>query len=891
MVNDLLIDAYISCRHRSFLLKNAIAESEHDSFTILVNQLKEEYRKRFIELEVKNNAQFIYFNNTHYAEIPLESSNKYLVNICYTDSEYYLLFPIARRTLKELIPTYISITDNVSKEDKLKATVKALIFNSRNNKTKIREVHFIKSETTKITKIKVTSSPQTQKIITDLDEFNSSSTSFTKPSWIPHCQICSFQTICKKELEEKGDISLLSGLSPKEIAKKNSKGIYSITQLSYLFSPQKKLYSKRKFSPELKALAIREQKTYVINAPIFNEMATEIFFDIEGIPDSKSFYLIGVIIRENNHLKYLSFWNEDNDTDNNLIDFLDAIEPYKDAQFYHFGSFEITTLKYVQKRIGQEKYRSLISSIVQNSVNILTEFTENIYPPTYKNSLKEIANFIGFEWQDKSITGYKTIFLRKQWDLEKDNKIKDALINYNKEDCEALIVVKDWVSKLSQNEQVYLVSSLKKTKSLFKFGDTGYIIPDLNEINQYAYFNYQRDKIYLKTNKFLNSKVLKKHKVKSKQLKPNKLISANKPDKCPFCDHKRLYKHENKSKPTIDLKFTSNGIKRWVVLYEKGRFRCASCFKVFTTTKLNINPKYGRNLMIWSVNQNISYNISFRNIANILKEQFCINLSETKVVQFRAVIAQEYLNVYESIKNYIISGNLIQIDESQIKIKGFDSKCYVWVFATIDSVFYMFKPNREADFLKDLLKDFKGVVISDFYTGYDSLDCPQQKCLVHLMRDLNDDLLKNPFNEEFKFIINSFTLLLRNITQTINTYGLKKRHLDKHIKEAENFLSSIITKKFETEVAQFYCKKLKKYKEKLFTFLKYNNIPWNNNNAEAAIKPFANHKNHISGLHTENGIKEYLILLSIQQTCKYRNKSFYEFLRSNSNQFQSKGLE
>ncbi|MDQ4140844.1 MAG: hypothetical protein M3142_09995, partial [Bacteroidota bacterium] len=281
MINDLLIDAYISCRHKSFLLKHAIEESEHDGFTILINQLKEEYRKKFIELQVKDKTQFIYFNNTYYDEIPLENGDIYLVNTCYTDSEYHFLFPIARRTPKELIPTYISITDNILKEDKLKAIVKALIFNNRNNKTKIREVHFIKSETAKTSKIKVTSSPQTQKIITGLNEFNLSSKSLTKPFWIPHCQVCQFQTVCRKELEEKGDISLLSGLSPKEIAKKNSRGIYSIIQLSYLFSPQKKLYSKRKFSPELKALAIREQKTYVINAPIFNEKTTEIFFDIE----------------------------------------------------------------------------------------------------------------------------------------------------------------------------------------------------------------------------------------------------------------------------------------------------------------------------------------------------------------------------------------------------------------------------------------------------------------------------------------------------------------------------------------------------------------------------------------------------------------------------------
>jgi hypothetical protein len=153
------------------------------------------------------------------------------------------------------------------------------------------------------------------------------------------------------------------------------------------------------------------------------------------------------------------------------------------------------------------------------------------------------------------------------------------------------------------------------------------------------------------------------------------------------------------------------------------------------------------------------------------------------------------------------------------------------------------------------------------------------------MRDLNDDLLKHPFNEEFKFIINGFTVLLRQITETINKYGLKKRHLNKHLKDTDRFFDRLPTRKFETELALAYCKKFKKYHEKLFTFLKYDGIPWNNNNAEVAIKPFAIHRNHIGGLHTQKGIKDYLILLSIQQTCKYRNLNFYEFLKSGTKEF------
>ena len=57
--------------------------------------------------------------------------------------------------------------------------------------------------------------------------------------------------------------------------------------------------------------------------------------------------------------------------------------------------------------------------------------------------------------------------------------------------------------------------------------------------------------------------------------------------------------------------------------------------------------------------------------------------------------------------------------------------------------------------VQTLFKDYAGVLISDFYAGYDAFDCRQQKCLVHLIRDLNDDLWKNPFNQEFESFVAS----------------------------------------------------------------------------------------------------------------------------------------
>ena len=75
---------------------------------------------------------------------------------------------------------------------------------------------------------------------------------------------------------------------------------------------------------------------------------------------------------------------------------------------------------------------------------------------------------------------------------------------------------------------------------------------------------------------------------------------------------------------------------------------------------------------------------------------------------------------------------------------------------------------------------------------------------------------------------------------------------------------------------------MQKNRNKLFTFLEFDGIPWNNNNAEHAIKAFAQLRRVIEGKTTEKGLREFLILLSICETCKYKSVDFLDFLRSDS---------
>src|SRR4029077_18822146 len=138
----------------------------------------------------------------------------------------------------------------------------------------------------------------------------------------------------------------------------------------------------------------------------------------------------------------------------------------------------------------------------------------------------------------------------------------------------------------------------------------------------------------------------------------------------------------------------------------------------------------------------------------------------------------------------------------------------------------------------------------------------------------------NPFDEEFKSLAAEFGTLLRSIVDTIDKYGLKQRHLHKHKAEVGRFFRALEPRVYRSEIAEGYQKRLLKNEGKLFTFLDHNGVPWNNNNAEHAVKAFAYYRRVSDGKMREDGLCDYLVLLSIYQTCKYRGVSFLKFLLS-----------
>lgn len=262
-----------------------------------------------------------------------------------------------------------------------------------------------------------------------------------------------------------------------------------------------------------------------------------------------------------------------------------------------------------------------------------------------------------------------------------------------------------------------------------------------------------------------------------------------------------------------------------------------------------------------------------------LGDTFEIFVDGSRMMRARHAMTAWYESLYSSILESLVQERILHADETSVKLRG-GVKGYVWVLAGMDKVYYFYKPSREGSFLQEMLHSFSGVLISDFYTAYDSLDCEQQKCLVHFVRDIDEDLLKNPLDTELKSIAEEFGTLLRTIIETVDRYGLKGRHLRKHKPAVLRFLDSVILKDSTSDLAVSYKRRFQKSGAKMFTFLDHDGVPWNNNNAEHAIKGFAKFRAHADGRFTERSLREYLVLASVFQTCEFNNVNVLKFLLS-----------
>lgn len=110
------------------------------------------------------------------------------------------------------------------------------------------------------------------------------------------------------------------------------------------------------------------------------------------------------------------------------------------------------------------------------------------------------------------------------------------------------------------------------------FGKFESALPEFAKINDAAYWDYQRSKVYARTDKAIRRDVRESESRRKNTTVEKEVTVRDAPSKCPKCGAMRLWTyHRDKSHIVYDLKFTRRGIKRWAVRYHYNMHRCSEC--------------------------------------------------------------------------------------------------------------------------------------------------------------------------------------------------------------------------------------------------------------------------------------------------------------------------
>lgn len=289
--------------------------------------------------------------------------------------------------------------------------------------------------------------------------------------------------------------------------------------------------------------------------------------------------------------------------------------------------------------------------------------------------------------------------------------------------------------------------------------------------------------------------------------------------------------------------------------------------------------------------------------------------------------------LYEQLEELVQKSALLHVDETGLPMNG--ENWWLWVVCCANFVLYIQSTSRGHESVKHILEGFEGTLISDFFTVYDKFeDVEQQKYLGHLLSDIIELIVKLEKENEriekklekheesvkkeedpeaapkkrgrpkklesltesqVKTLQTRWVQNLKSLNQAVWLRSFfratfkhtvlgwktdKSKRLTKE--EAEERLRELVLKLREEGVIEAEFEKLlkrcEKYEKKLFTYLKYEGVPPDYNEAERELRHFVVQRKRSGGFKSPEVMRHYVVYLSLYMTCKVNGKDFDKLL-------------
>ena len=230
--------------------------------------------------------------------------------------------------------------------------------------------------------------------------------------------------------------------------------------------------------------------------------------------------------------------------------------------------------------------------------------------------------------------------------------------------------------------------------------------------------------------------------------------------------------------------------------------------------------------------------LPYRKVARAMQDLCGLTVSHGALVKQERRLGEWLGDSTDAISEQLREGPHVNADETGWRVGGVNH--WLWALTNPDCTLYQVDKRRSSVVVRRVLGErYAGHVISDFLPTYNKLPYKSQKCIPHLLRDIQKTSERNP-----AFAASSFRKKLRRAA--MDMLRLKDRW-DDHSDDAYCMRASRLADRLDNSakaVAESADKdvrrlgnRLKRHAGSLAEFLLVKDLPGDNNAAERAIRP------------------------------------------------------
>lgn len=341
-------------------------------------------------------------------------------------------------------------------------------------------------------------------------------------------------------------------------------------------------------------------------------------------------------------------------------------------------------------------------------------------------------------------------------------------------------------------------------------------------------------------------------------------------DVCPHCGGPVHRRRTARTRYTEDI---PDGLESEVTEHTVYQDWCPHCQKKVEPVVTDAMPgaTLGNRVLVLTAWLHYALGNTLSQIVDIFNFHLAFQLTAGGLIQMWQRLAEVFYGWYEAIHQEALNSAVLNADETGWRVNG--KTHWLWCFATDELSFFMINRSRGSPALAHFfVQEFAGTLVTDFWAAYNAVvSASRQKCLVHLLRDLEHvEKYKSPgphwapFAKKLRRLIaDAIRLWRRRDELSADTYASRRTCLTQRLEE-------LIATTWEDPQARRLVKRLRRHEAELFTFLDQPGVPFDNNLAERSIRPAVILRKNSYGNRSGQGADVQAILMTVSFTLKKR---------------------